>query len=150
MSFLAAAALLALSPRAALALGPRLLRRKRLDRPSFFEAIDSDHDGTLDLAEVQHAASTSFDELDIDHDGTLSRRELGLGRRRRLSAAEFAAADTDKDGTLTKDEYLGVVEQRFKAADADHNGKLTAVQFLKSKAGLALQRMLSFPGSTTR
>jgi hypothetical protein len=40
-----------------------------------------------------------------------------------LSAKEFPAADPDKDGTLTKDEYLAVVEQRFKAADPDKTGR---------------------------
>jgi hypothetical protein len=53
-----------------------------------------------------------FDKLDRDHDGTLSAREL----RGRLSARESTAADTDKDGTLSKDEYLAVVEQRFQGS----------------------------------
>jgi Ca2+-binding EF-hand superfamily protein len=38
-----------------------------------------------------------FGKLDRDHDGTLTEREL----RGRLSAREFAAADADKDGTIT-------------------------------------------------
>jgi hypothetical protein len=38
-----------------------------------------------------------------------------------LNRKDIAAADTDKDGTVTKDEYLGLVEKRFKAADADHS-----------------------------
>jgi Ca2+-binding EF-hand superfamily protein len=128
MSFLAAVAALALGPRAAIALSASR---------AALAAIDSDHDGTLDFSEVQHAGSASFDELDTDHDGTLSRREL----RRRLRAAEFAAAYADKDGTLTKEEYLAIVEQRFKAADTDHDGTLTPAEF-RSRAGLALQRML--------
>ena len=61
-----------------------------------------------------------FDRLDRDHDGTLTAREL----RGRLSAREFTAADTDKDGTLSKDEYLAVVERRFKAADTDNDGTI--------------------------
>jgi Ca2+-binding EF-hand superfamily protein len=58
-----------------------------------------------------------------------------------LSAKEFAAADPDKDGTLTKDEYLAVVEQRFKAADPDNDGTLDAKE-LSSRAGRALLRLL--------
>jgi hypothetical protein len=38
-----------------------------------------------------------FDKLDRDH-GTLDKRELA----RRLTPKEFAAADPDHDGTLTK------------------------------------------------
>jgi hypothetical protein len=55
-------------------------------------------------------------------------------------AEEFAAADVDKDKTLTKDEYLTIVEQRFKAADTDNDGTLTGKEL--TKAGRALLRLL--------
>ncbi|WP_079545054.1 EF-hand domain-containing protein [Bradyrhizobium lablabi] len=99
--------------------------------------LDTDNDGTVDLAEAKKAASDLFDRLDRDHDGTLDQRELA----RRLTPKEFAAADPDHDGTLTKDEYLAVVEQRFSAADPDHDGTLDAKE-LNSKAGQALLRLL--------
>ena len=91
----------------------------------------------LILTRFKKAGEAFFDKLDRDHDGTLDRREL----RGRLSAKEFAAADPDKDGTLTKDEYLAVVEQRFKAADPDNDGTLDAKE-LSSRAGRALLRLL--------
>ena len=75
--------------------------------------------------------------LDRDHDGTLDRRELAG----RLTAKELEAADPDHDGTLTADEYLAVVEQRFKAANPDNDGTLDARE-LKSPAGRALLRLL--------
>ena len=78
-----------------------------------------------------------FDRLDVNHDGTLDRHEVGS----RLSAREFAAADVDKEGTLTKDECLAIVEQRFKVADTDKEGTLTAKE-LQTKAGRALLRLL--------
>jgi Ca2+-binding EF-hand superfamily protein len=58
-----------------------------------------------------------------------------------LSAKELAAADPDHDGTLTLDEYLAVVEQRFHAADPDNDGTLDAKE-LSSPAGKALLRLL--------
>ena len=87
---------------------------------SLIAMLDTDHDGTVDLAEAKAAASTLFDKLERDKDGTLDKHELA----RRLSAKELAAADPDHDGTLTKDEYLAVVAQRFGAADPDHDGTL--------------------------
>jgi Ca2+-binding EF-hand superfamily protein len=99
--------------------------------------FDTDNDGTVDLAEAKKAASDLFDRLDRDHDGTLDQRELA----RRLTPKEFAAADPDHDATLTKDEYLAVVEQRFGAADPDHDGTLDAKE-LNTKAGRALLRLL--------
>jgi Ca2+-binding EF-hand superfamily protein len=99
--------------------------------------LDTDNDGTVDLAEAKAAASAMFDRLERDKDGTLDKHELS----RRLSAKELAAADPDHDGTLTKEEYLAVVEQRFSAADPDHDGTLDAKE-LKSSAGQALLRLL--------
>jgi Ca2+-binding EF-hand superfamily protein len=99
--------------------------------------FDTDNDGTVDLAEAKKAASALFDRLESDKDGTLDKRELV----RRLSAKELAAADPDHDGTLTKDEYLAVVEQRFSAADPDHDGTLDSKE-LNSTAGRALLRLL--------
>ena len=53
----------------------------------------------------------------------------------------MAAADPDHDGTLTKDEYVALCDQRFKDADVDHDGTLDAKE-LGSKDGLALRRLL--------
>jgi len=58
-----------------------------------------------------------------------------------LSAKELAAADPDRDGTLTLDEYLSVVEQRFNAANPDKDGTLDAKE-LNSRAGRSLVRLL--------
>jgi Ca2+-binding EF-hand superfamily protein len=99
--------------------------------------LDTDNDGTVDLAEAKKAASVLFDKLEGDHDGTLDKRELAG----RLSAKELDAADPDHDGTLTKEEFLAVVEKRFKAADPDNDGTLDAKEF-NSRAGKALLRLL--------
>jgi Ca2+-binding EF-hand superfamily protein len=100
--------------------------------------MDSNNDGMLGLDEIKEAASKKFDGLDRNHSGTLTRRQLG---RLRLSRKDFAAADTDKDGTLTKGEYIALVEKRFKAADADHSGMLSLKEF-NSRAGLPLRRLV--------
>jgi hypothetical protein len=89
---------------------PALAKSRRTDP---IRMLDTDNDGTVDLAEAKKAASALFERLDPDRDGTLDKRELAG----RLSAKELAAADPDHDGTLTKDEYLAVVEQRFNAAN---------------------------------
>ena len=91
----------------------------------------------MSLDEGKKAAEVMFDKLDRENDGTLTGREL----RSRLNAREFAAADADKDGTISKAEYLAVVEQRFKAADTDNDGTLTPRE-LRTKAGRQLLRLL--------
>jgi Ca2+-binding EF-hand superfamily protein len=99
--------------------------------------LDSDNDGTVDLAEVKKAAGELFDKLNKDSDNTLDAKEL----KGHLSKKDLEAADPDKDGTLTKDEYLALVEMRFKAADPDNDGKLDAKE-LDSKAGKELVKLL--------
>jgi hypothetical protein len=118
-----------------LAAGMPVLAKSRRSSPA--QMLDTDNDGTVDLAEAKKAASALFDKLERDHDGTLDKRELA----RRLTPKELAAADPDHDGTLTKDEYLALVEQRFSAADPDHDGTLDAKE-LNTKAGQALLRLL--------
>jgi Ca2+-binding EF-hand superfamily protein len=100
--------------------------------------FDTDNDGTVDLEEAKKAASALFDKLDTDKDGTLDLKEL----HGRLTQKEFTAADPDNDGTLTKDEYLAVVEKRFKAADPDNDGTVGAAE-LKTAAGRSLSQLLS-------
>jgi Ca2+-binding EF-hand superfamily protein len=99
--------------------------------------FDTDHDGTVDMAEAKKAATDLFDKLDADKDGTLSSKEL----QGRLSRKDLAAGDPDNDKTLSKDEYLAIVERRFKAADADNDGTLDATE-LHTPAGRALVRLL--------
>ncbi len=70
---------------------------------------DTDSDQTLDVVEVNTAASARFERV--------------------------------HDGTLSKDEYLALVQKLFKQADTDHDGTLDAKE-LKSKAGQRLKRLI--------
>ena len=125
---------LALTAGTLLTTGLPVLAKSRLAPTKMF---DTDNDGTVDLAEAKKAAAALFDKLERDKDGTLDKREL----KGRLSAKELAGADPDHDGTLTKEEYLAVVEQRFRAADPDGDGTLDAKE-LNSAAGRSLLRLL--------
>jgi Ca2+-binding EF-hand superfamily protein len=99
---------------------------------------DTDKDKTLSLDEVKAAASAHFDRLDKDADKTLQASEVkGV-----LGPTAFKAADTDHDGTLSKEEYLGLVEKLFKQADSNHDGTLDAAE-LRSKTGRELKRLIN-------
>ena len=78
-----------------------------------------------------------FEKRDTDKHGTVTAKEL----QGRLSKKDLAAGDPDKDGTLTKDEYLAIVESRFKAATPDTDGTVDCKE-AKSKAGRELLRLL--------
>jgi Ca2+-binding EF-hand superfamily protein len=98
---------------------------------------DTDKDQTLSLDEVKTAASAHFDKLNKDGDTTLETKEVqGV-----IGPKAFKAADTDHDGSLSKDEYLALVQNLFQKADSDHDGTLAGAE-LHSKSGQALKRLI--------
>jgi len=101
------------------------------------QTLDPNGDGTIDLAEARKVAGAVFDRIDHNKDGLVNKRELGG----RVTPQEFAAADRNRDGKLSKDEYLSVVEKRFKAADPANTGKVSERE-LFSRTGRPLARLL--------
>src|ERR1700674_429453 len=101
--------------------------------------FDPQKDRNVAENETRKTASSPFDRLDTDKDGTLDANEL----RGRLSKQDFQANDPDHDSTLTKDEYLAIVEQRFKSADANHDGKLK-IDELTSAPGAVLVKLITY------
>jgi hypothetical protein len=99
---------------------------------------DADHDQTLDLKEVRASASAHFDRLDKDGDHTLQNSEV----KGALGAKAFKEADTDHDGTLSKDEYLSLIDKLFNKADTDNDGTLNAAE-LKTPAAKTLRRLIN-------
>ena len=101
------------------------------------KALDTDNDGTIDLAEAQAGASKIFAKLNTDNDGTLDAKELSG----RLDEAGFKAADPDNDGTLDAKEYAAAVAAKFKAADPDNDGTIDKKE-LHSPAGQELVKLI--------
>ena len=101
------------------------------------QAFDVNKNGKLELAEVKSAAAARFDELNPDQDDKLDEREAAPV----LPGEAFRTADTDKDGTVSKAEYLAYVEEMVVAANPDADGSLDRAE-LDSKAGQALMHML--------
>lgn len=100
-------------------------------------AFDVNKNGKLELAEVKSAAAARYDELNPDLDDKLDRKEaFGV-----LRDTEFRSADTDKDGTIDKAEYLAYVERLFNRANPDKDGSLERAELNKT-AGKALMRLL--------
>jgi Ca2+-binding EF-hand superfamily protein len=95
------------------------------------KALDTDNDGTVDLAEAQAGASKVHAGPNPDG-GTLGDR---------IDAAVLKDADPDNDGTVDANEYATVVERQFKAADPDNDGTLDEKE-LSSPAGAALLKLI--------
>jgi len=102
------------------------------------QALDTDHDGQLSLAEIA-AASAGLLSLDVNHDGQLTSLEYlpNQADPKANNAEEMAqrlmAFDKNSDGVLTKDEVPERMAGIFARADKNGDGKITADE-LKSTA----------------
>lgn len=69
-----------------------------------------------------------FDRYDKDRDGKITRDEYLVSRHK-----AFAKLDTDHIGHLSFDEWAIRTTTKFATADADHSGAMNAAEFLTTK-----------------
>ena len=89
------------------------------------ESMDTNKDGVVDLEEYLAAGGTKeeFDKYDLDGDGVLDAQEMELrgaakvdekerSRAVQQGQAELKRMDSNKDGVVDKEEFLGAGESR--------------------------------------
>lgn len=83
-------------------------------RSSYFDAVDSDHDGRISLIEFQERMSWAFRQMDRNGDQVLSPEEqlvpnaprLTLPELHQRQAEQFRRQDKNHDGSLSVSELL--------------------------------------------
>ncbi len=87
-----------------------------------FEQADTDHSGGLDRAEAAAAGYNveNFDVIDTNHDHIITLYEISAYLAAR--ARDWAAADTNGDGVVTRDEAAKVPSLAKIFTQADRNG----------------------------
>jgi Ca2+-binding EF-hand superfamily protein len=83
-------------------------------RSGYFDAVDSNHDGRISLAEFQERMSWAFRQMDRNGDEILSPEEqlvpnaktLTLAELRQRQAAQFRRQDKNRDGSLSATELM--------------------------------------------
>jgi len=93
-----------------LAIGPAYAQTQS----SYFNAVDTDRDGRISLAEFQERMSWAFHQMDRNRDQVLSPDEqlvpnaptLTLAEHHRRLAEQFRRQDKNKDGSLSPREFL--------------------------------------------
>ena len=105
--------------------------------------IDTDKDGTIDLAEVKAAAAAMFIKLDVGHDGIVGAKDLAgrMVSTEQLSQGPNPWMFWKTRVRYTKDQYLVLAETWFVAADADNDGTLDAKE-LQTAPGQQLLKLL--------
>lgn len=116
-----------------------------------FDRMDANKDGKLDQADRAAHEGEMFDRIDSDKNGSISRAEFTaahqrmggpgdddrMGERRGKHGGKHRMggmgmmgqmADTNKDGAITKDEFVAGHLRMFDAADTNKDGKLTPAE----------------------
>ena len=84
---------------------------------SRMKALDTDNDGRISRAESQagqRKAAERFDTMDVNKDGYVDRADM-QARVAQRKAEFFTGGDANRDGLLTRDEFI--VEQGARSAD---------------------------------
>jgi len=106
-------------------------------------AIDANGDGMISDDEAAAQVEAVFLAMDADEDGELTLEEfmavrMGPGEGRNAERqkmmqerkkARYTEMDTDKNGKVSKAEFIGHGKARFEAADTDKDGKVTPWEF---------------------
>ena len=95
---------------------------------------------TVPAATEKTREQKRFDRYDKDRNGTVTREEYLATRRK-----AFAKLDTNHDGALSFDEWAIKAETKFATADADRNGTLTAAEFATTRVQRRAPRRIKCP-----
>lgn len=106
----------------------------------WFDEVDSNRSGTIDVAEIDRVRDKRFRRYDGDGDGYITLDEFNFSvpeeladeieRRRR----RFHVMDLDGDGQLSKDEYMKFGARVAAAADINGDGVVTREEFAEAVA----------------
>jgi hypothetical protein len=131
-----------------------------------FDKMDANRDGKLDAADRTAHMGQMFDEIDADHNGSISREEFAAAHQRGPEGGErrehagmpggrqpggmgmmmVKMADGNKDGSVTRDEFMGMAGQHFDKMDANHDGKLTKEERKSARAKMKGMHRGAKPG----
>jgi Ca2+-binding EF-hand superfamily protein len=124
---------LLLSAHMAMAQSPHRGGGEMLDR------MDADSDGSVTRDEFMAAREQMFSKRDRNSDGYLDSADFGERAQRRAGeriAKMREETDTDGDGKISKDEFVGAQTPLFDGADKDSNNVLDATELANAKEAM--------------
>lgn len=101
----------------------------RADLIERMEQADANQDGVITRAELIDWRKANFARFDRNGDGVLSDTDMPKLLRGTSMSAQFdrlkAQFDANRDGRVTRQEFVGAPTVLFDAADYNHDGQLT-------------------------
>jgi hypothetical protein len=93
----------------------------------FMLSFDGNSDGTVTRDEMESALKRQFDACDLNHDGRIDLREMQVENDRRFRAFGTGASpliDWNQNGMIDFDEFATTARSMFAELDKDNDGKL--------------------------
>ncbi len=94
--------------------------------------MDSNSDGKVTQQEMLTNVTARFDAADANKDGKVTPEERSAAHEAKMKE-HFTALDTNKNGSIDKDEARGPLAHSFAEIDADKNGKLSTTELAQHK-----------------
>ncbi|MEL6287230.1 MAG: EF-hand domain-containing protein [Pseudomonadota bacterium] len=95
-------------------------------------SMDADDNGELTLQELEQGQARRFDQADANGDGQVTADEMKAQRMRRIERRmerriqrQMRRLDENRDGVVSKAEFVDAAKQRFTWADLNDDGTLT-------------------------
>ena len=89
---------------------------------------DTDKDGFISRAEHLAASERGFKRMDANGNGVIDADEQAKIAKFAGGRNILGPADLDKDGKVSKEEFVKASNYRFKQADTDGDGRLNAAE----------------------
>ena len=96
------------------------------------QQLDANGDGMLQFSEVQSFRAAAFDRFDTDASGSLDANEIAAAQQQAAGRSRGGPADLDpyasdrnRDGLITRDEFVSYIAPRLLSADRNGDGALS-------------------------
>lgn len=111
----------------------------------YFDRLDQKKQGFFTLADMQRIEGKTFKRVDDNKDGelTLSEYNFGIPDERQdvidRFTRRFRMADADTNGRVTMDEYMAFCARVVETADTNKDGMVTKEEFVAAASGGAAE-----------
>jgi Ca2+-binding EF-hand superfamily protein len=124
-------------------IAPPAVAQRRADPMEMLQQADANRDGAVSRVEFLTARRARFGQMDRNGDGWFTLDDIPRIARNRAGdrvGQLTANFDADRDGRLSRDEFVNGPTRLFDLGDRDRNGLLDARELETMKAAVAARK----------